>query len=355
MEPSYMPSESNYVRAEAVPIAPPPPRRKSVLGGLFLLFLLGVLGVSLLVNLVLFAGGSAFTGSPRVEERYFSHNQRGKDKVAIITVEGTILDGRGFVKRQIERVVKDKNVKAVVLRVNSPGGTVSGSDFIHHHLKKMLDERQVPMVVSMGSMAASGGYYVAMAVGSRSDSIFAEPTTWTGSIGVMIPHFNAAQFMEDWGIQQDSVVSHRLKGMGSFTRKMTEEERAIFQALVDVSFAGFKDIVKQGRPKFQKDPAALDKIATGQVFTARQAIQNGLIDKIGFVEDAVDQAIKLAGLSSDEVRVIDYKPEFSLLDLAFGEAGSRQRGFDLDALVELASPKAYYLCTWLPPLLSNRQ
>jgi len=350
-----MPSEPTYVRAEAVPIAPPPPRRKSVLGGLLLLFLLGVLGVSLLVNLVLLAGGSAFTTSPRVEERYFSHNQRGKDKVAIITVEGTILDGRGFVKRQIERVVKDKSVRAVVLRVNSPGGTVSGSDFIHHHLKKMLDERQIPMVVSMGSMAASGGYYVAMAVGSRPDTVFAEPTTWTGSIGVMIPHFNAAQFMEDWGIQQDSVVSHRLKGMGSFTRKMTEEERAIFQALVDDSFAGFKDIVKQGRPKFQKDPGALDKIATGQVFTAHQAIQNGLIDKIGFIEDAVDQAIKLAGLSSDEVRVVDYKPEFSLLDIAFGEAGSRQRGFDLDALVELASPKAYYLCTWLPPLLSNRQ
>jgi len=352
MEPNYTPSEPAYVSAEVVPL---PAKRRSALGGLFLLFLLAVLGISLLVNLFLLAGRSALTTSTRVEERYFSHNERGKDKVAIITVEGTILDGRGFVKRQIERAAKDKSVKAVVLRVNSPGGTVSGSDFIYHHLKKMLDEKQVPMVVSMGSMAASGGYYVAMSVGARPDSIFAEPTTWTGSIGVMIPHFNAAQFLEDWGIQSDSVVSHRLKGMGSFTRKMTEEERAIFQALVDDSFAGFKDIVKQGRPEFQKDPAALDKIATGQVFTAHQAIQNGLVDKIGFVEDAVDQAIKLAGLSSDEVRVVDYKPEFSLMDLAFGEASSRQRGFDVDALVELASPKAYYLCTWLPPLLSNRQ
>jgi len=351
MEPNYRPSEATYVPAEAVS---PPPRRRSALRGLLLLLLLGVLGISLLANLVLLAGGSALTSSTRVEERYFSHNERGKDKVAIVTVEGTILDGRGFVKRQIERVAKDESVKAVVLRVNSPGGTVSGSDFILHHLKKMLGEKQIPMVVSMGSMAASGGYYVAMAVGARPDTIFAEPTTWTGSIGVMIPHFNIAGFMEDWGIQQDSVVSHRLKGMGSLTRKMTEEERAIFQALVDDSFAGFKDVVKQGRPNFQKNFAALDKIATGQVFTARQALQNGLIDKIGFVEDAVDQAIKLAGLSSDEVRVVDYKPEFSLIDLALGEAKARHSGLDLDALVDLSAPKAYYVCTWLPPLLSNR-
>jgi len=351
MEPTYRPSEATYVPAESVP---PTPRRRSALGGLLVFLLVGFLGFSLLVNLVLLGGSSAMTSSGRVEERYFSHNAKGKDKVAIIAVEGTILDGRGFVKRQIERVEKDPSVKAVVLRVNSPGGTVSGSDFLYHHLKKMLGDRQIPMVVSMGSMAASGGYYVSMAVGSRPDTIFAEPTTWTGSIGVMIPHFNAAKFLEDWGIQQDSVVSHRLKGMGSVTRAMTEEERAIFQALVDDSFAGFKDTVKQGRPRFQKDPAALDKVATGQVFTSHQALQNGLIDKIGFVEDAVEQAIKLAGLSSDEVRVVDYRPEFSLIDLALGQAKAQRAGFDLDVLLDLAAPKAYYLCTWLPPLLSSR-
>jgi protease-4 len=298
-------------------------------------------------------GSSAFDSTTRLQERHVSHNERAKDKVVVVSVEGTILDGRGFVKRQIQRVAKDGDVKAVVLRVNSPGGTVAGSDYIYHHLKKMAAEKAIPMVVSMGSMAASGGYYVAMAVGARPETVFAEPTTWTGSIGVMIPHFNVAQFMDVWGIEQDSVVSHRLKGMGSFARKMTEEERRIFQSLVDESFAGFKDVVKQGRPKFQRDPAALDKIATGQVFTARQALQNGLIDKIGFLEDAVDQAIKLAGLSSDEVRVVDYKPEFSFLDLMLGEAKAGKPGLDLDSLIELSSPKAYYLCTWLSPLLSG--
>jgi len=218
----------------------------------------------------------------------------------------------------------------------------------------MAAERQIPIVVSMGSLAASGGYYVAMAVGHRPDTIFAEPTTWTGSIGVMIPHFNVAKLLADWGVEQDSVLSHPLKGMGSITRKMTDEERAIFQALVDDSFARFKEVIKQGRAKFQADPAALDKLATGQVFTAQDAVKNGLVDRIGFQEDAVEQAIKLAGLSEDDVRVVDYKPEFSVVDLLLGQAKASRNGLDIGSLAELATPKAYYLYTWWPPLLSSR-
>lgn len=323
--------------------------------GFFFFVLFCFLGISLLVNLVLLAGGSAFDSAGRLQERFVSHNEWAKNKVAILAIEGTILDGKGFVKRQIERIAKDKDVKAVVLRINSPGGTVSGADYIYHHLTKMAAERQIPMVVSMGSLAASGGYYVAMAVGHRPDTIFAEPTTWTGSIGVMIPHFNVAKLMADWGVEQDSVLSHPLKGMGSMTRKMTEEERAIFQALVDESFGRFKDVIKQGRAKFQADPAALDKLATGQVFTAQDALQKGLVDRIGFQEDAVEQAIKLAGLSADDVRVVDYKPEFSVVDLLLGQAKAARPGLDVESLAELATPKAYYLCTWLAPLLSSNQ
>lgn len=353
MEPDTKPPQPPYVPAEQV--GGPPRRRPSILRGMFLFMLLGFLGMSLLVNLALLAGGSALDGAARLQERFVSHNERAKDKVAVIAVEGTILEGKGFVKRQIERVMKDEDVKAVVLRVNSPGGTVSGSDYIYHHLKKMTAERQVPLVVSMGSLAASGGYYVSMAVGQRPESIFAEPSTWTGSIGVMIPHFNVAQFMADWGVEQDSVLSHPLKGMGSLTRKMTEQERAIFQGLVDQSFARFKEVVRQGRPKFQANPAALDKLATGQVFTAQSAVVNGLVDKIGFLEDAVEQAIKLAGLSSDEVRVVDYRPEFSLVDLMLGQAKAGKAGFDVESLLELASPKAYFLCTWFAPIMSGGQ
>jgi len=331
----------------------PPRRRMGPLGGCLFVLLLLILAVSLVTNLALLAGGPAWDEAGRVEERFFSHNRTATDKIAILGLEGTILEGRGHVKRQIERVLKDENVRAVVLRVNSPGGTVSGSDYLYHHLSRMAARKGIPVVVSMGAIAASGGYYVAMAVGPRPDTIFAEPTTWTGSIGVMIPHYNFADLMQNWGIEQDSIVSHRLKGIGSFTRKMTEEERAILQTLVDESFAGFKNVVKKGRPQFQNDPAALDKIATGQVFTANQALQNGLVDKIGFLEDAVAQAIRLAGLSEDEVRVVEYKPEFSLMELILGQAQARNPARDLDALLELAVPRAYYLCSWLPPAVSN--
>jgi protease IV len=355
MDPNYPSQQPPYIAAEVVEAPRPghPRRRPSILGGFLLLLLILALGGSLLMNVVLVGGSSVFESGTRVEERHFSHNTRAKDKVAIVAIEGTILEGRGFVKRQIDRARKDENVKAVVLRVNSPGGTMSGSDYIYHYLTAVAAERKIPIVVSMGGLAASGGYYVSMAVGSRSDTIFAEPATWTGSIGVLIPHFNVAQLMKDWGIESDSVLSHRLKGMGSYARTMTDEERKIFQELVDEGFAEFKGVIKQGRAKFKQDPAALDKIATGQVFTAQQALRNGLIDKIGFLEDAVAQAIQFAGLSADEVNVVEYKSEFSVLDLVLGESTTKKAALDLDALVELSVPRAYYLCTWLPPLMSS--
>jgi protease-4 len=357
MEPNYPSSQPPYVRAEVVDSPRPVPRRRSNLltGCLLPLLILG-LGGSLLVNAILLVAFPGFDGSTRVQERHFSHNRHAKSKIAIISVEGTILEGRGFAKRQIEHARKDDDVKAVVLRVNSPGGTVTGADGIYHELSRLVSQRGIPLVVSMGGIAASGGYYVSMAVGPRTDSIFAEPTTWTGSIGVVMPHFNVAQLMEEWGVKSDSVVSKPLKGMGSFTRPMSEEERRLFQALVDDAFAGFKEVIRSGRPKFKADPGALERVTTGQVFTAKQALENGLVDKIGYVEDAVDQAIQFAGLSPDEVHVVQYRPEFSLTDVFLDSASdgsAKSRGLTLDAIVELTVPRAYYLCTWLPPLLST--
>ena len=149
--------------------------------------------------------------------------------IGAIPAIGGIPDADSFVKRQIDHVMKDENVKAVVLRVDSPGGSVSGSDYIYHHLRVMLGERKIPLVVSMGGMAASGGYYVAMAVGHEPDTIFAEPTTFTGSIGVLIPHYDLAGLMDKIGAKEDSVLSAPLKGMGSLSRPLTGKERKIFQ------------------------------------------------------------------------------------------------------------------------------
>ena len=219
---------------------------------------LGSLAVNLLLLVVVGLSGLASAEDEgRVNEKVLpSWNRSGTEKVAILSIEGTILSGEGFFKQQIDHArkdIKDGNLKAIVLRVNSPGGTISGSDYMLHHLRKLVqDSKQanIPIVVSMGGIAASGGYYVSMCVGDTPNTIFAEPTTWTGSIGVIIPHYNLADLMEKWGIQEDAVASHRLKGMGSLTRKMTPEERKILQQLVDDGFTRFKDIVKEGRPAF---------------------------------------------------------------------------------------------------------
>ncbi len=216
-----------------------------------------VLGLSLLMNFETIAKQQSLDGDEEVREKYHSLDKDAEDKVAIIEIEGTIMHGDGFIKKQIDRARKDKKVKAIVLRVDSPGGTVTGSDYIYHHLKEMLAERKIPMVVSMGGIAASGGYYVSMAAGDKEHSIFAEPTTWTGSIGVIIPHYDVSKLLEKWDIADDSISSHPLKQMGSITHQVSKEElekeREILKGLVDDSFARFKEIVLASRPA----PAAI--------------------------------------------------------------------------------------------------
>ena len=337
-----------------------PPRRRSWAPIVVVLLLLALLG-SLFLNLFLasVAGvnlAGALESDRHVQEKYFSHNSAARNKIAILPIEGIILESEeGFVKRAIDRAMKDDNLKALVLRVDSPGGSVSGSDYIYHHLRDLATQRNIPIVVSMGGIAASGGYYVSMAAGTTPDVIFAEPTGFTGSIGVIIPHYNFSGLMEKIGATEDSIASNPLKTMGSFTKPMSEKERKIFQELVDDSFGRFKDIVKSGRGKFQKDPAALDRLATGQIYTADQARRNGLVDKLGFIEDAVDRAIELAGVDKDDVKVVKYKPEASLSAILMGgEARHHASALDLAAILETITPRAYYLCTWLPGLESAK-
>jgi protease IV len=346
----------------ATPVAYPPEffmaRRRTPGWARFLLPLLIVGFVGLLLfgfGALVLVGMGGIGADSNVRERHFSHEESAPNKVAIISVEGTIISGEGIVKKQIDRAREDESVKAVVLKVDSPGGTITGSDYIYHHLRELVEDRsdgqrKFPLVVSMGGLAASGGYYVSMAVGDTPESVFAEPTTWTGSIGVIIPRFDFSKLLSEYGIEEDSIASHRLKNMGSFAKPLTAEERDIFQGLVDESFARFKDVIQQGRPKFRKDPETLDKLATGQIYSADQAIELGLVDKIGFTEAAVDRAIELAGLDPSEVTVVKYEPQPGLADLLLG-VKARQPSFDLPKVLELTAPRAYYLCTRIPSLL----
>jgi protease-4 len=297
------------------------------------------------------------------QEKYHSRSETADAKIAIISVEGTILDADGFVKQQIDRIREDDDVVAVVLRIDSPGGTVTASDYLYHHLQKLAKERELPMVVSMGGMCASGGYYLAMAAsGASEDVIFAEPTTWTGSIGVLIPHYDFSGLLANWNVKDDSISSHPDKLMGSFTRDLPPEERAeerkLLQELVDRSFERFKKIVTDGRPKLKDDEAALAKATTGQIFTSEQAHELGLVDRIGFVDDAIARAAELAGKDPDDIRCIKYEEPATTLGSLLsaksplaptGQAGS----IDLATLLDLSAPRAYYLSTWLPAVVGN--
>jgi protease IV len=308
--------------------------------------------VLLLVLLAIALMQRSYDTDRGVSERWHSLSTMATDKIAIVSVEGAILGEEGFAKKQIDQVRDDDHVKAIVVRVDSPGGTVTGSDYLYHHLKKIAAEKQIPLVVSMGAIAASGGYYVAMAAGETENALFAEPTTWTGSIGVIIPHYDVSGLLEKWNVQDDSIASNPLKMMGSPTRKFPEpiraEEQKILQELVDSSFASFKEIVLAGRPALRDDKAAQDVVFTGRIFTAKQALENHLVDKLGFVEDAIDRAIELANLDRHNVRVIKYVRREGLFEqMLFGQQ-SRKTGLDIAVLWNLAVPKAYYMCTWLP-------
>lgn len=300
-----------------------------------------------------------FNTSNGINEKFHSGEKFGQDKIAIISVTGAIMEGDGFVKKQIDRVRDDKRVKGVIVRVDSPGGTVTGSDFIYHHLKKLREEKlkehgTFPMVVSMGSMAASGGYYVAMAVGDQEKSIYCEPTTTTGSIGVIIPHYDLTGLMEEYKVVDNSIATNPRKQMLSMTKKMSPEDREILQAYIGDSFARFKEIVKDGRPHFKKDEDALNQLATGEIFTATQAKKSGLVDEIGFIEDAIARVTELANLDKEKTRVVKFEQPMSLLG-GLGVAQAPKLQLSLETIMEMSAPKAYYLSTSLPPLVSSRQ
>ncbi len=345
------PQNPNQPQVVYVAAVPPPRSLLSRLFGFaqtlfFLFFMLAVL------TAIYSPDSISDDAHNKVEERYHSLNKEGVHKVAIIEVDGTIMDSE-TVRRQCEKATADENVKAIVLRVDSPGGTVTASDQMYHYLRKMLTTRKIPLVVSMGGMAASGGYYISMACGDEKDVIFAEPTTWTGSIGVIIPHYDVSGLLAKWDVSEDSIKSGPMKQVGNPARKMTPEERALLQGLVTDSFDRFKSIVEAGRPKFRGDKAAIEKVTTGAVFSSKQAVELGLVDKIGFLEDAINRALELASLQPGTTKVVEYRKQKTFVDALVGDSAAKARGSELRALLDLATPRAFYLYAW-PGLASDK-
>ncbi len=243
----------------------------------------------------------------------------GGDRIAVVPVEGVIDDGMAkTVNRHLKQYGEDSRVKAIILRVDSPGGGVSASQEIHREVVRLKQEKNKKIVVSMGSVAASGGYYIA----APADRIFANQGTITGSIGVIAEWVNFKDLAEWAKVKPVVFKSGEFKDTGSPTRDLTERDKEFFQGLITELYGQFVSAVAEGRRgKGVKDNLLDDEkikaLADGRVYSGEAAVKNGLVDEIGNYEDAVKATAKLVGIKGEPQIVTPPKPKdgFSLLDL----------------------------------------
>jgi len=277
--------------------------------------------IILIAILIVFSlGGLALRGGS-------SKKPSQAEKIAIIYVEGVIVGGRGQsnvfmeqggtdqVIKQLHEARDDESVKAVVLRINSPGGSASASQEVGEEIKKMRAKGKV-VVTSMGDVAASGGYWLA----ACTDKIYANSTTMTGSIGVYVPYANWEELYKKVGIYQEKIKSGAHKDILSPERAMTSEERAIIQVMVDDIYNQFVAVVVEGR---NMNEAEVRKLADGRIYTGNQAKQLGLVDELGNMYDAIDGAAELAGISGKpEIKEYGKQSPWNMLFGANEQVGS---------------------------------
>jgi protease-4 len=226
------------------------------------------------------------------------------ERIALVRIEGPIFDSKDVID-ELKNHVKDPSVKAVVLRIDSPGGAVAPSQEIYEEVRKAVAKKKI--VVSMGSVAASGGYYIA----SPATRIVANPGTLTGSIGVIMEIPNVEGLMNKIGVKTEVIKSGRHKDIASVFRGIQKEEREILQGVLDNVHEQFIKAVAEGRKMLIED---VKKIADGRIFTGEQALKAGLIDETGNLEDAVKTAARLAGIQG-EPTVVSKEERFSLIHI----------------------------------------
>lgn len=232
-------------------------------------------------------------------------------RVAVVELEGVILDVQDLLA-DLKSHRENPVVRAIVVRINSPGGVVAPTQEVHQALVKVREAGK-PVVASLGAVAASGGYYVAVAA----DRIYANPGTLTGSIGVIMQLANIGELMKKVGVDYVVVKAGRFKDVGNVSRQMTPEERRVLQALLDDVHDQFIAAVADGR---QLDRAKVLGFADGRIFSGAQAQGLGMIDELGSLEDAVNGAAKLAGLEVPP-RVIPPRRRLSVMDLLRSQLG----------------------------------
>jgi len=279
------------------------------------------------------------------------------DKIAVIDVDGVMMNQRRsglfgggenpvsiFVEK-LDKACNDKNVKAVVLRLNTPGGSVSASDQMYHALKKFKQKSHKPVISSMLGVTASGGYYLACG----SDGIVAQPSSVTGSIGTIMQTISLKGTMDKLGIKSVAIKSGALKDMASPLKDLKAEEEIVLKEIITQLYEQFLKVVLEGRKGLKEQK--LRELADGRVYTAKQALENKLIDRIGYPDDAIKWAKKVAHIEKAKVviyhRPIDYKPNVYGTAMSPVEAGALVN-VELPGWLKAQGPQFLYL--WQPEL-----
>jgi protease-4 len=299
----------------------------SVLANVALFFML--IGV-----VVLFAG----TKEKKFTEEIIAEGPRTA-RIAVVSLEGVIDEEQARnMYWQLKTAKADKTVKGLIVRVNSPGGTLSGSDQIHNDILNYRREEGKPIVAFMQGVAASGGYYSSVAC----DTIIAEPTTITGSIGVIMGYLVLQQLLEEkLGIQPVIVKAGAKKDWPNSFKAPTEEQLQYLQErIVNPAYKRFVEVVVDGRKELTKED--VNRLADGSIYWANQALEEKLIDDIGYLNDAIEEVKSLAGI--EKAQVIEYRRSFSIADILSAKAKTAIQ-FDRKTLYELTVPQVLYLWT----------
>ena len=327
---------------QPLPVVPPakPAKRRGCLFWFFTFLALVVLPICILIIIGLIGALGLTLDTPTVPSEEVVRDEGGKEKIVIVSLSGIIAEEYPFmsglapvkeIAAQLKRAREDDAVRAVILEVNSPGGGMTASDILHRQIIKTKNEGK-KIVVLMKNTATSGAYYVS----APADYIMAYPTTITGSIGVLISSLNMEGLFQKIGLKDVTIKSGPKKDLLSPFRTMTEEERALLQGIVDEMYERFLDIVAQGRGM---EKTEVRKFADGSVFTAKVAKEAGLIDGIGYLDDAIDKAKALSGIS--EAKVVRYKKPWRLWE--FLRRGAKKEPFDIRCLVWPGTPQPLYL------------
>ncbi|XHR28785.1 MAG: signal peptide peptidase SppA [Chthoniobacteraceae bacterium] len=316
-----------------------------------------VLGFSLLMNVALVAGKGKNVARgmqvkshepQRLQERVLRAGQ-GKDRIAVIPVRGLISSGVSGkigasmvddIRIQLRQAELDSRVKAVVLAIDSPGGEVTASDNLYNAVRRVRAVK--PVVVSMGSMATSGGYYTACG----GSFLMANPTTFTGSIGVIIQSMRYNDLLNKIGVAPVTFKSGAFKDMLSGTREMTEEEKAYVQKLVMQTYGIFVGVV--ARERHLKEETLRSGVADGRVVTGTDALEAKLIDGLGEIEDAYEKAKELA--KTPDAAIVAYEAQFSLSKIFqyLGTEGESNGKVELNLTQKLLPALEPGRAYWLP-------